>query len=159
MLDKSSPLCCSCPSMNRRVKLIWSSGERMDLSHLGPQEQPTSWQEPSKICWLLFQAPPEDSAPLCRCDFTFTWDNHWGELGIHQKLQRATGTVNSCVDDADTVKTKRKWITTLHKYPRQGAPLRFLLESSDFHSVYTLTVAFSTRLPSSPSLRQTMSLK
>lgn len=123
------------------------------------QEQPISWQEPSKVCWFLFHFPPEDNAPLQRCDFTFTWDNSWGELGIHQKLQRATGTMNSWADHADTVKIKRKWITSLHKYTSQGASVRFLWESSDFHDIYKLTVAFSTMLPSSPSLRQIMSLK
>lgn len=154
MVDKGS-----CPSMNRRVELIWSSGQRMDISHLRPQEQPTSWQEPSKTCWFLFQFPPEDSAPLHWCDFPFTWDNSWGELGTHQKLQRATGTMNSWVDHADTVKTKRKWITSLHKYTCQGASLPFLRESSDFHGVYTLTVALSTMLPCFLSLRQLMPLK
>ena len=65
-------------------------------------------KSPQKSVWFQMQFPWEDTAPLSRCDFMFVRDNSWGELGIHHKLQRATGTVNSWVDHADTLKTKRK---------------------------------------------------
>lgn len=88
------------------------------------------------------QFPWEDTVPLSRCDFMFIRDNSWGELEIHHKLQRATGTVNSWVDHSNTLKTKKKRIISLHKYPSQGAPPRFPCKSFDIHGVYTLALAF-----------------
>lgn len=123
-----------------------------------PKNSHPPGKSPQKSAWFQMQFPREDTGPSSRRNFTFIGDNSWGELRIHHELQRATGTANSWVDHTNTLKTKRKRIVSLHKYPSQGAPPRFPCESSDIHGVYTLALAFSTRPPSSP-LRWTMPLK
>lgn len=118
----------------------------------GSSEAQERWQSPQSprtatitgraLRNLQMQVPWEDTAPQSRCNLIR--DNSWEELGIHRKLQKATGTVNSREDHADTLKAKR--ILSLHKYPSQGAPPRFPPESTDIHGVYTLPLAFSTSL-------------
>lgn len=163
MVDKNSPvpLCWRCPSHEQHswAHLRFRRDHRWRTSvNSGPKNSHHHGKSSQKSAWFQMLFPREDDALLSRCDFMFIRANSWGELGIHHNLQRATGSMNSWVDHANTLKTKRKRILSLHKYPGQGAPPRFPWESSDIHGVYTLALAFSTRLPSSP-LRQTMSLK